>query len=165
MPVQPEHLGQLEAAARAAGGEAVKPLTTGYVSPKNLYDACHYGNKARVYIADEADAVIRELERELEQAHGAVLYYMTIKSGLEAERDAARAIARALQFRVEQQRILAGFGDTDLRLAREQRDEAYKVLRRIAGYTMSQFASAHDLAAACVQEARELFTDEDETNG
>jgi hypothetical protein len=71
----------------------------------------------------------------------------------------------ALKFRVEQQHILAKFGDTDLRLAREQRDTAYRILRRIAGYTMSQFASAIDMADACVQEARELFPDEDETHG
>lgn len=66
----------------------------------------------------------------------------------------------ALKFRVDQQRILAGFGDTDLRLAREQREAAYRVLRRIARYTMSQFANAHDFADACVQEARELFPEE-----
>jgi hypothetical protein len=71
----------------------------------------------------------------------------------------------ALQFRVEQQRILAKFGDTDLRLAREQREAAYRVLRRIARYTMSQFVNAHQFAEACVQEARELFPDEDETHG
>jgi hypothetical protein len=71
----------------------------------------------------------------------------------------------ALKFRVEQQHILAKFGDTDLRLAREQRDTAYRVLRRIAGFSMSQFNTVHDLAAACLQEARDLFPDEDDTNG
>ena len=68
------------------------------------------------YRASEADARIAELE---------------------AERDAARADVTALQFSVDQQRILAGFGDTDLRLARQQRDTAYRILRRIAGYSMS----------------------------
>ena len=96
------------------------------------------------YRASEADARIAELE---------------------AERDAARADVTALQFSVDQQRILAGFGDTDLRLARQQRDTAYRILRRIAGYTMSQFANAHDLADACIQEARELFPEEDDTHG
>jgi hypothetical protein len=71
-----------------------------------------------------------------------------------------QAEIKALQDRVDQQRILAGFGDTDLRLAREQREAAYKVLRRIARYTMSQFASAIDMADACVQEAREMFPEE-----
>jgi hypothetical protein len=86
-------------------------------------------------------------------------------AALEAERDAARAEVTALQFRVDQQHILAKFGDTDLRLAREQRDTAYRVLRRIAGFSMSQFNTVHDLAAACLQEARDLFPDEDDTNG
>jgi hypothetical protein len=71
----------------------------------------------------------------------------------------------ALKFRVDQQRILAGFGDTDLRLAREQRDTAYRILQRIAGYSLSQFANAHDLADACIQEACELFPEEDDTHG
>jgi hypothetical protein len=71
----------------------------------------------------------------------------------------------ALKFRVEQQRILAGFGDTDLRLAREQRDTAYKVLRRIAEFRREHFANASDMAYACVQEARQLFPEEDDTNG
>jgi hypothetical protein len=84
------------------------------------------------YRVDKVDAVIRELE---------------------AERDAARAEVTALQFRVDQQRILAGFGDTDLRLAREQRDTAYRILRRIAGYRREHFASVYDMADACVYEA------------
>jgi hypothetical protein len=71
----------------------------------------------------------------------------------------------ALKFRVEQQRILAKFGDTDLRLAREQRDTAYKVLRRIAEFRREHFANAYNMAYACVQEARELFPEEDDTNG
>jgi thiamine pyrophosphate-dependent acetolactate synthase large subunit-like protein len=124
------------------------------------------------YDTDEADAVIRELEAELAAAlrgrvhvriptdameqEFATHYRRGFEAGrkqAEAERDAARAEVTALQFRVDQQRILAGFGDTDLRLAREQRDTAYRILRRIAGYRREHFASVYDMADACVYEA------------
>jgi len=119
------------------------------------------------YRASEADARIAELEAEAKSSRTIALQAVAEVQAerirareLEAEREAARAEIKALQFRVDQQRILAGFGDTDLRLAREQREAAYRVLRRIARYTMSQFASAIDMADACVEEAREMFPEE-----
>lgn len=121
----------------AEGRDAVKPLTKH--SALVYFD--HFNDDRSVYLADKADAVIRELE---------------------AERDAALAEVTALQFRVEQQRILAGFGDTDLLLAREQRDTACRVLRRIADMRLNQFHGAHSMALACVSEAQEFFGEEGE---
>jgi hypothetical protein len=150
----------------------------------------HFNDDRSVYLADGADARIQkerdtavrlegvvddlreriaELEAQVKSLNAeadsdALRARATIRE-LEAERDAAREEVIALQFRVDQQRILAGFGDTDLRLARSQRDDAYKVLRRIAGYRLAQFKGPFDMALACVEEAREMFPQEDDTHG
>jgi len=141
----------------------VKPLTK--YSALVYFD--HFNDDRSVYLADEADAVIADLNGHAEVWSAVAAVRAKRIAELEAERDAARAEVTALQFRVDQQRILAGFGDTDLRLAREQRDTAYRILRRIAGFKLEQFNGPHDMALTCVEEAREMFPndDEDDTHG
>lgn len=154
----------------------MKPLTEWEV-PRGV--TVYAGKGGRWYAKDEADARFAELDarlhlsendnrnlrEECKRQRKLARKNWEAKVAMKAEHAAARAEVTALQFRVDQQRILAGFGDTDLRLAREQRDTAYRILRRIAGLRREQFASAIDMADACVQEARELFPEEDDTHG